>query len=223
MTDAMRLAGAAGAPRRVVRVKICGITRVEDGLAAEAAGADAVGLNFFRRSPRVIDLARAREISDALGPFIHRVGIFVSADEDQIRETIAAARLTTVQLHGDVDERVVRRLRQGGDGGAGVLVLRALSFGPGVEPGRFEGKPFDGILLDSRMPGSGEAFAWEAAPVWRDHPRLVLAGGLRPSNVGEAVRALRPYAVDVATGVESSPGVKDAAMIQAFVRAARTA
>lgn len=206
-------AGSATAPR----VKICGVTRVEDALAAQAAGADAIGLIFAPGSRRRVSVAQAREVSDALGPLIGRVGVFVDADEATITTAIEGARLDAVQLHGDEPDELAARLR------TRVRVIRALRFAPGTSPGDVEGRPFDGVLLDGLRPGSGSPFDWSAAEAWGGHPRLILAGGLRPANVAEAVRVLRPYAVDVASGVEAAPGIKDPTAISAFVRAARSA
>ena len=212
-TDAFSVAPNGAPPR----IKICGVTRVEDALAIEEAGADAVGLIFASGSRRLVSVGQAREISDALGPWIGRVGVFVDADEATIVTAIEGARLDAVQLHGDAPDELARRLR------ARVRVIRAVRFAPDSTPHAYEGRPFDGVLLDGVRPGSGTPFDWSAARAWRGHRRLVLAGGLRPDNVAEAVRALRPYAVDVASGVEAAPGIKDPGAVAAFVRAARAA
>lgn len=208
---------APGPDARRVRIKICGIVRPEDAVAAEAAGADAIGLNFVPSSRRRVDLDRAREVADAAGPLLARVGVFVGADEATILAAVEAARLDAVQLHGDEPDTLAARLRPR------VRVVRAVRFRPGLEPSAFDGRPFDGVLLDGLRPGHGEAFDWRAAAAWRGHPRLLLAGGLRPGNVAGAIRALRPYAVDVASGVEAAPGVKDPEAVAAFVRAAWSA
>jgi len=208
---------SGAAPEARVRVKICGLTREEDALAAEAAGADAIGLIFAERSVRRVDPVRARVLSDVLSPFVTRVGVFLGASEDEVRTAVAAARLNAVQLHGEVDDDVAARLRADG-----LQVIRAVRFEPGLTPDAFARRPFDAVLLDGVRPGSGTAFDWAAAAAWRGWPRLILAGGLRPETVAEGIAALRPYAVDVASGVESAPGVKDAAAVRAFVTAARS-
>ncbi len=204
-------------PPRPPRVKICGIARPEDALAAEAAGADAIGLIFAEHSRRYVEPAQARRIADAVGPFLVRVGVFVDADAPTIERIAGAARLDAVQLHGREPDALAARLR------SRFRVIRAVSFGPSVTPRAFDQRPCDAVLLDGLRPGSGEAFDWAAARAWRGDRRLVLAGGLDPDTVADAVRALRPYAVDVASGVEASPGVKDPERIAAFVRNARGA
>lgn len=198
-----------------VRVKICGITRVEDALVAEGAGADAVGLVFAPRSKRRVDLAQACRISAALGPFIARVGVFVDAPLAEVLEAVAVARLGAVQLHGAESAAYAGELH------GRVRVVRAVAYAPGLTPEALADYPADAILLDAAVPGSGTAFAWREAAAWRGHPRLILAGGLTPANVGSGVEALRPYAVDVASGVESAPGVKSAGLVHDFVTAAK--
>jgi phosphoribosylanthranilate isomerase len=200
-----------------VRVKICGITRVEDALVAEAAGADAVGFIFAPRSKRLIDVARAAEISAALGPFIVRVGVFVDAPLEAVHAAVGAARLDAVQLNGREEPAYAAALR------GRVRVIRALSFSPSLSPSVLRRYPADATLVDGLDPGSGRAFAWSQAEALRGLPRLILAGGLTPDNVAEGVRAIRPYAVDVASGVESAPGIKDSAAVHRFVAQAHAA
>lgn len=200
-----------------MRVKICGITRTEDALAAEAAGADAVGFNFAAVSKRRVDLSRAREMSAALGPFIARVGVFVDAPLEEVREAVRLARLDAVQLHGGEEPAYAAALR------SQVRVVRALSFSTNLSAEVLRRYPADAILIDGLLPGSGSAFDWSQAGALRTLPRLILAGGLTPETVGAGVRALAPYAVDVASGVESAPGIKDAASIRRFVEQARSA
>lgn len=204
-------------PAAPVRVKICGITRPEDAVVAERAGADAIGMIFAPSSKRRVDRAAARAIVGAVGPFLVRVGVFVDAGIDEVVDLVAELRLDAVQLHGHESAAYATEVRRS------ARVVRALAFGPGVTPHALADYPADAILLDAAAPGSGRAFGWQEARAWRAHPRLVLAGGLTPGNVGDGVRALRPYAVDVASGVEAAPGVKDAALVAAFVRAVRTA
>ncbi|HWG84421.1 MAG TPA: phosphoribosylanthranilate isomerase [Deinococcales bacterium] len=197
----------------MIRVKICGITRPEDAVAAEAAGADAVGLIFAARSKRRVTTEQAREASEALGPFIARVGVFVDWPLPELLAVAREARLTTVQLHGSEPDGYAAAVARHYP----VLVARK------VVPGLSLALPPVGTpLVDGPEPGSGEAFAWDefdraplAGRAW------VLAGGLTPKNVSQAVRALRPWGVDVASGVESAPGIKDHQKVQDFITAAR--
>jgi phosphoribosylanthranilate isomerase len=200
-----------------VRVKICGITRPVDAVAAERAGADAIGLMFVPESPRFIDMERAREVAGAVGPLLTSVGVFRDAPLEQVIDTAAELRLGAVQLHGSESDRYLEAVR------GLVPVIRALSFDPSLSRSRFASLAADAVLLDGLRPGSGLAFDWEAARHLRGSPRLILAGGLDPGNVAAGVRALEPYCVDVSSGVEESPGLKDARLVEEFVRAARAA
>ncbi len=207
--------GPKGAP--YLRVKVCGITRPEDALAAESAGADAIGLIFAPGSKRRVTPQVAASIVDAVGPFVTRVGVFVDADLAEVLDLVRALRLDAVQLHGGESPDYARRVRRE------ARVVRALRFAPGLTPAAVADYPADAFLLDAQRPGSGVPFAWAEALAWRAEPRLVLAGGLDQGNVAEAVATLAPYGVDVASGVEKAPGIKDAAAVAAFVAAARAA
>jgi phosphoribosylanthranilate isomerase len=193
------------------------MTRLEDALDAIAAGVDAVGFNFWPGSKRHVDVARAREIVAALPHGVLRVGVFVRATPEEVRATVAEVGLGAVQLHGDEDPA--------DHAGASVplwQVLRIESALPAsVSPRAAE------LLLDAKVEGfggSGRSFDWSLA---RDARRFGLpfwlAGGLTPANVGEAIRLAQPTGVDVASGVESRPGVKDPARVRAFVAAVRAA
>jgi indole-3-glycerol phosphate synthase/phosphoribosylanthranilate isomerase len=207
---------------RGTAVKICGITTVEDGRAAVAAGADAVGLVFWPGSPRTVDVAAAKAIAASLPPFVTRVGVFVDAAPETLRHVAGEVGLDVVQLHGDEDEAAVRL--------APRRVVKAVRVGPGFEGEdalRFAGAGA-AVLLDTRSDtapgGTGRTFDWAAAARLRDRiPYLILAGGLNPRNVADAVRAVRPDAVDVSSGVEASPGRKDPERMRAFVEAVRRA
>jgi len=197
-----------------VRVKICGITREQDARAAAAAGADAIGLVFWSHSPRAVDVERARAIVGATPPFVSIVGLFVDAGWQRVREVRAALRLDLVQYHG-------RETAQECEA-AGAPYIRALHVREGCDlrdaARRYSGA--QGLLLDTwnaeRPGGSGVAFDWKMVP--RDISRpLILAGGLRPDNVARAIAEVRPWAVDVSSGVESGPGRKDPAKIAAFI------
>ncbi|MCE2827497.1 MAG: phosphoribosylanthranilate isomerase [Verrucomicrobium sp.] len=207
-----------------LRIKICGITREEDARAAIEAGADALGFVFVPGTPRFIEPGRAAEITRGLPPFVSRVGLFVDADPGLIRAAIDGARLDTVQLHGEEPPEVGRSLRQR------VRVVQAFRV---RGPETLERLPHhrdssDAWLLDAYVPGTsggtGARFDWSLAieACRLGHP-VILAGGLKPDNIAEAVRQVRPYAVDVSSGVELAPGIKDAQKILRLVGEARKA
>lgn len=215
----------AKTPRRT-RIKICGIRDVATARAAVDAGADAIGLVFVEASPRFVDLDTAAAITAALPPFVEPVGLFVDADPDVIRRTADTVGLTTLQLHGSETLETFRALR-------GYRLIKAIAFGVG-EPDDFAGLLHEpllrGVLVDAPprdglTGGTGRSLDWKKlAAVDRDGARpLILAGGLTPGNVGEAIRIVRPFAVDVSSGVESSRGIKDPAMIADFCAAVRAA
>ncbi len=198
------------------RVKICGITRIEDGLAAAAAGADAIGLVFDPASPRRVTPAAARGIVAALPPFVTAVGLFVDAAAEAVREALGAVPLDLLQFHGSEPPEFCRSFRR--------PYLKAIRMRPGVDP-HADARCYadaSGLLLDSFSPvaagGTGECFDWSRVPGDLAKP-VILAGGLDPANVAEAIARVRPYAVDVSSGVERSKGIKDAAKIAAFLRA----
>ena len=201
-----------------VRVKICGITRVEDALAAAAAGADAIGLVFYAKSPRAVDIEQARAILAALPPFVTSVGLFVDAERSELERILASVPLDLLQFHGDESVQQCEAF--------GRPYIKALRVKAGddiaAQVARYPSA--QGILLDAYVEGvpggTGEAFDWSLIPQALSKP-LILAGGLRPDNVAEAVSRVRPYAVDVSGGVEASKGVKDVEKVDAFIRAAR--
>jgi phosphoribosylanthranilate isomerase len=201
-----------------VRVKICGITRVEDALAAAAAGADAIGLVFYAKSPRAVDIEQAREILAVLPPFVTSVGLFVDAERSELERILASVPLDLLQFHGDESVQQCEAF--------GRPYIKALRVKAGddiaAQVARYPSA--QGILLDAYVEGvpggTGEAFDWSLIPQTLSKP-LILAGGLRPDNVAEAVSRVRPYAVDVSGGVEASKGVKDVEKVGAFIRAAR--
>ena len=200
-----------------MRVKICGITNLEDALAAEKAGADALGFNFVSTSKRLVSVDTVLTIGKALGVFTWRVGIFRNQNLGEVKEIAETLSLSAVQLHGDEDETYAAELRQS------FPVIKAVSFTPELSLKYLEGFPADAILLDGLKPGSGEAFDWEAASFLKGFPRLMLAGGLTPDTVAASIRALHPYAVDVASGVEASAGIKDATKMKIFIQNAHQA
>jgi phosphoribosylanthranilate isomerase len=200
-----------------MRIKICGITRPEDAILAESAGADAIGLIFSQRSKRVVTMERALEIVNAVGPFLVRVGVFSDAPLEHVLRIAKTLRLGVVQLNGSEDSTYAAEIQES------VRVVRALSFQRDLSLKELESYPANAFLLDGPQPGSGEAFDWSEATKFKADSRFILAGGLNPDNVALGIRHLEPYAVDVATGVEKSPGVKDPFKVIDFVREARTA
>jgi phosphoribosylanthranilate isomerase len=213
---------------RRTRVKICGITRVEDGVAAAAAGADAIGLVFWRGTPRRIDPARAREVVSSLPPFVSTVGLFVDPSEDDVRATLESVPLSMLQFHGAETPAFCRRF--------GLPYLKAVAVGEGVDLLESAAIYHDAValLLDSPpasgLPGgTGRSFDWTLVPRTLSRP-IVLSGGLAVGNVGDAIRRVRPSAVDVSSGVEATDpegrpqkGIKDAAKIAAFIAEVRHA
>lgn len=202
----------------MVKVKICGITNIEDALQAAGCGADALGFVFYKKSPRCLAPKAARQIIAELPPFVTAVGLFVNETPECIRQIADFCALDVLQLHGDegpadcnyAPRRVVKALR----------VKEATSLAG------HETYAVSALLLDAWVAGAyggtGERFNWElAAAVARQRP-VVLAGGLTPENVAAAVRMVRPYGVDVSSGVESTPGRKDPAKVEAFIRNAKS-
>ena len=201
----------------MTRVKICGITRPEDARVAEDAGADAVGLIFVPGTKRFVDIQQARDVVAALGPWIARVGVFRGATLNTVLETIVQVGLTSVQLHGVESEAMALEVAQYRP------VIRAVSLRPG-EPLELPdaGGAGGALHVDGPDPGSGRAPDWDRlTPGVLGGRRWILAGGLTPDNVSDAVRRLSPWGVDVSSGVEAAPGVKDALLVRAFVRSAK--
>ena len=206
----------------MVKVKICGITNLEDAQAAADLGADMLGFNFYEGSKRYVEPYTAAEIFNGLDGRIEPVGVFVNADIAAIRRTVEAAGLAAVQLHGDETPEFVREVAETCD----VPVVKALRVSPSFRMDVIPEFSADSILLDVFSPaafgGTGERFDWNVAVAAKEHTeRLFLAGGLTSENVGAAVELVRPYAVDVASGVEFAPGKKDAKKMEAFIRNAK--
>lgn len=200
-------------------VKICGVRREEDARAAVAAGASAIGLNFFPGSRRFISRERARAVADAVRGQVTLVGVFVDASPEEIEAADSEVGLDLYQLHGGEPPETVARWP-----GKAYKALRIATRADLAQLTRYPGPRY---LLDTKVVGTfggtGQTFDWTLAAGAGDHGEIVLAGGLTPDNVAEAVRIARPFGVDTAGGVESAPGVKDAGLLAAFVRAARGA
>ena len=202
----------------MIKVKICGITSPEDALTAAEAGADALGFVFYKESPRHIFPEEAARIINLLPPFVQTVGLFVNEEADTVNQISRFCRLGLIQLHGDetpdycsrIENRTVKAFR-----------VRTLTCLDPITDYRLSG-----CLLDAYSPsfygGTGTSFNWEIAreAVLRNH-LIILAGGLTAENVADAIRQVRPYAVDVSSGVESAPGKKDADKVREFIRNAK--
>jgi len=204
----------------VVRSKICGITRIEDALAVVEAGADAIGLVFYGKSPRAVSVEQAAAILHALPPFVTTVGLFVDMPRDELQQLLQRLPLDLLQFHGDESPADCE--------GFGRPYIKALRVRPGEDVAAAMA-PYTGargILLDTFVEGvpggTGASFDWSLVPEDAAKP-IILAGGLDSDNVARAIRQVRPYAVDVSGGVEASKGIKDADKIRAFVRAVRDA
>jgi phosphoribosylanthranilate isomerase len=204
----------------MTRAKICGITRVEDGLAAARAGADAIGLVFHDRSPRHVEGTQAAAIVAALPPFVTSVALFVNPAASEVETVLRRVRPDILQFHGEETPEFC--------GSFAVPYLKAARVRPGIDLLQFAALYADarGLLLDAwsedAQGGTGECFDWALIP--RGLPRpVILAGGLTPANVAQAIHAVRPWAVDVSSGVEAGKGIKDAAKIAAFMKEIRHA
>jgi phosphoribosylanthranilate isomerase len=213
------------------RVKICGITRVEDGLAGARAGCDAIGLVFWPGTPRVVAVGRAREIIAALPPYVTVVGLFVDPEPGHVRATLAAVPLDLLQFHGRepaefcraFDRPYLKAIPVTSGAAATGLLESAARYGDAV------GLLFDAAPVAGMPGGTGRTFDWSVLPAGFGRP-VVLSGGLTAGNVADAIRRVRPWAVDVSSGVEAEgadgrpqKGVKDHARIAAFIEEVRHA
>ena len=197
-------------------VKICGITNLEDALAAEAAGADALGFNFYARSPRYISPANAREITSQLPESIMRVGVFVNEQLQSLLPIASEANLNAIQLHGDESPDYCHALTSN-------FVIKAFGAADDLDLNAYD---VDAIMLDSKDEllhgGTGRVFDWSIAQrAGGSIPKLFLAGGLSPENVADAIATVRPYAVDACSSLELTPGKKNHERMCAFINAVR--
>jgi phosphoribosylanthranilate isomerase len=208
----------------MTKVKICGITNLEDALLSAKFGADMLGFNFYEMSPRYIDPDKVREIADHLLEDILKVGVFVNASVEKLCEIAVIVGLDAIQLHGEETPGFVTELKAE----TGLEILKAFRVSPEFASTDVLAYKADAILLDAYSPykhgGTGETFNWEIARNLQSelYP-IYLAGGLTPGNVEDAVKTVRPYAVDVTSGVESSPGEKDPKKLEAFINNAKNA
>lgn len=205
----------------MVKIKICGITSVEDAEVAVTAGADALGFVMYRKSPRYVDPTIARTIIADLPPFVLPIGVFVNEEADKVRTLMDECGFALAQLHGDESASYCQNL-----GRSALKALRLKDRGSFLALAEFQGRAnIRGFVIDAfsdqAYGGTGQTVDWTlAAEAARSAPILV-AGGLTPSNVAEAIRQVHPYGVDVSSGVEERPGKKDPAKVKAFIEAAR--
>ena len=205
----------------MVKVKICGITSLADALLAAAAGADLLGFNFYPRSPRFVEPRLVREILSELSATfpIMPVGVFVNERAETVREIAAMSGVRMVQLHGDESPEFCRELN--------LRVIKALRVGAAADAKKAASYAVEALLVDSQTPvfgGSGVRPDWAVAEtIARRFPRVLLAGGLTPDNVAAAISTVKPWGVDVASGVEKEPGVKDPELVRRFIEAATAA
>lgn len=209
----------------MTKVKICGITNLADAQLAVDLGADMLGFNFFRGSKRFVAETEARTIGDQIKGDVIKVGIIVNEDLDAIADMIKFTGMNLIQLHGEEDPAYVSALRGHRLGG----LIKAFRVGQCFDPAVIGECAIDTVLLDSdsgtsERGGTGKTFDWAISNCTELRGRnLILAGGLNPENVAEAIRAVRPWAVDVASGVESEPGKKDPKKLEAFIKNAKNA
>ena len=208
----------------MVKIKICGITSLDDARLAIEAGADMLGFNFYHPSPRFIEPTKAREIIDGIKSeteFV-AVGIFVDESLESLIETVRTSGVDAVQLHGDESVRYCADLRSSLNG---ITIIKALRVNDSFQPAAATNYPVEAIMLDAfhddLRGGTGKTIDWEIARKTRELvPQLFLSGGLAPENVAEAIERVQPYAVDACSRLELSPGQKDPSRMTAFVRAA---
>lgn len=197
----------------MIRVKICGITRAQDVRAAVRHGASAVGF-VFAKSPRRVSVAQARRLRSHLAPWVSAVGVFVNESPERIVRIARRVPLDAVQLHGDEPEKVVRILKK-----EGLCVIRAHRVGGSSADVRRTAA--DAVLLDSSVRGAyggtGRSFDWKILRGWRSSTPLIVSGGLDPKNVRKLLRIVRPFGLDVSSGVEASPGIKSERLIKEFM------
>jgi phosphoribosylanthranilate isomerase len=200
-----------------VKVKVCGMTNLKDALIAVEEGADAVGFIFYKKSPRSVTMKIVREIILELPPFVDTVGVFVDETAEQINKIVDSCNLDMVQLHGDESPTFCKRIRR--------RVIKAFKVKDMQSVKKLSSFQVSGFLLDTFSKdlhgGTGKVFDWNLALPAKKFGPVIIAGGLTPYNVQQAIRQVRPYGVDVCSGVESEPGIKDHKKVKAFLKNAK--
>ena len=195
-------------------MKICGVRTIEEAEAAVAAGADALGFNFWPVSPRFVAPEEASRIVDALPAMVSAIGVFVNEDAGRVRDIVSQVGLSAVQLHGDEPASYCEELSP-------IKVIKAFRVGNDFRPGAVRDYPVSAVLLDAKVEGryggTGERFSWDLAIQTKRFASVILAGGLKVENVAEAITFVRPFAIDVCSGVESEPGRKDLNKLREFM------
>jgi phosphoribosylanthranilate isomerase len=203
----------------MIKIKICGITNFDDAMAASEAGVDALGFNFYKKSPRFIEPSKAAEIIAQLPPFVMPVGVFVNEREDKIRDIMFTTGIKVLQFHGDERPEFCGRFA--------ARAIKAFQVRDKESLKHMVHYHVSALLLDSYREGirggTGDTFDWHLAVVAKTFGRIILAGGLNPGNVAEAVKLVQPYGVDVAGGVEKEKGIKDHAKMKKFITEVRKA
>ena len=209
-----------------IRVKFCGITSIEDRDSAIAAGADAIGMVFFKESPRFVTLEKAERIVKDMPPFVSAVGVFVNEELGYIEECVERLGLNAVQLHGDEDVKYCVKLK--GMNLKGAKLIKGIRVKDRESLGAIENCPADAILLDVYKKGiyggTGKGFDPSLAVIAKEYGRnLIISGGLTPDNIYETVKEIKPYGVDVSSGIESRPGKKNSELMERFIEEVRRA
>ena len=202
---------------RDAKIKVCGMTSLEDTLVAVEAGADAVGFIFYKKSPRSVTIKTVCEIVDELPPFVDAIGIFVNESAEQINKIADRCKLDRVQLHGDETPAFCKKIRR--------RVIKAIRVKDIQSLKKLSDFPVSGFLLDAfsedQRGGTGKVFDWNLVHPAKKYGAVILAGGLTPNNVRQAIHRVKPYGVDVCSGVESQPGIKDHKKVKAFIKNAK--
>jgi phosphoribosylanthranilate isomerase len=201
-----------------IKIKICGMTQLQDAVFAAEQGADAVGFIFYKKSPRSVTMKAVKEIIAKLPPFVDTVGVFVNESVDRVNKTAEYCGLDLVQLHGDESPAYCRKIRR--------RVIKAFRVKDLQSIKQLERFPVSGFLLDTFSEnlhgGTGKVFDWNLAHPAKKVGPVILAGGLTPRNIRQAISQVRPYGVDVCSGVEKSPGIKDPEKVKAFLKNIRS-